>query len=79
MSMIISSLKRRNDALQQECDNLAQGIDRLSAQLSEAYERLKEHDPDYVDEKLGIAPSRAPVMQAAPAAAKTSERRAEEE
>ncbi len=67
MSMMISSLKRRNDALQQECDNLAQGIDRLSAQLQEAYTLLQKHEPDFVNERMGIQPSTAPLMQPAPA------------
>jgi hypothetical protein len=60
MSMIISSLKRRNEPLQNECDSLAQGIDHLSAQLTEAYDALKKHEPDYVDAKLN--PNRAPAL-----------------
>jgi hypothetical protein len=62
MSMIISSLKRRNEALQTECDNLAQGIDHLSAQLTEAYELLTKYEPDYVDAKLN--PNRPPAAAA---------------
>jgi hypothetical protein len=52
MSMLISSLKRRNEALQSECDTLAQGIDHLSSQLTEAYSLLKKYEPEYVDRKL---------------------------
>ena len=67
MSMIIASLKRRNDALQGECDTLAQGIDHLSGQLTEAYEHLKKYEPDYVDAKIN--PNRpAPQVQVEAAA-----------
>lgn len=58
MTMMISSLKRRNEALQSECDTLAQGIDNLSNQINDAYEHLKKHEPEYVAEKLGL-PARA--------------------
>lgn len=63
MSMIISSLKRRNEALQNECDALAQGVDNLSVQLHEAYQLLQKHEPDYVRAKLNPeATASAPVM-----------------
>lgn len=64
MSQIITSLKRRNEALQNECDALAQGVDNLSAQLTEAYQLLKQYEPDYVNLKLGIAASPAPSTDA---------------
>ncbi|MCK8779097.1 hypothetical protein M0654_03765 [Rhizobium sp. NTR19] len=61
MSMMISSLKRRNEALQNECDSLAGGIDHLSNQLQEAYQLLQKYEPAYVAEKMGV-----PVLQPAP-------------
>lgn len=65
MSMMINSLKRRNDALQQECDTLAQGIDNLSRQLQEAYQLLEPHEPDYVLSKLNPGQTVAPAPQPA--------------
>jgi hypothetical protein len=63
MSMMIGSLKRRNEALQNECDTLAQGIDHLSGQLTEAYDLLKKYEPDYVDKKLNPNRPSAPAVQ----------------
>ena len=67
MSMMIGSLKRRNEALQNECDTLANGIDRLSAQLTEAYDLLNKYEPDYVQSKINPqAPAPAPDVTSAP-------------
>jgi len=53
MSMLTTSLKRRIEALQNECDLLAQGMDNLSLQLQDAYHRLKDHEPAYVARQMG--------------------------
>ncbi|SEH22518.1 hypothetical protein [Rhizobium sp. NFR12] len=53
MSMLTTSLKRRIEALQNECDLLAQGMDNLSLQLQEAYHHLKDHEPAYVARQMG--------------------------
>jgi prefoldin subunit 5 len=55
MSMLVQSLKRRNEALSAECDALARAIDNLSVQLEEVYRVLQQHDPAYVAAKTGIA------------------------
>lgn len=72
MSMIIGSLKRRNEAMQNECDTLAQGIDHLSNQLTEAYSRLQKYEPEYVDRMLNPNKPQtdvpAPAAEAMPAA-----------
>ncbi|KQR75738.1 hypothetical protein [Rhizobium sp. Leaf341] len=56
MSMMIGSLKRRNEALQNECDTLAGAIDNLSLRVQEAYELLQKYEPAWVAEKMGFAP-----------------------
>jgi hypothetical protein len=75
MSMLISSMKRRNEALQNECDTLAQGIDNLSSQLTEAYARLQKHEPEYVVQMLnpGQPPAAASAPATEPAAAPSAE------
>lgn len=65
MSMLVSSLKRRNEALSAECDTLSLAVDNLSAQIQEAYSLLRQYEPDYVDMKLGIAKPATPVMEPA--------------
>jgi hypothetical protein len=61
--MIIASLKRRNEALQNECDTLAGAVDNLSHQLTEAYQLLKPYEPAYVAEKMGM-PAPGPAIEA---------------
>ncbi|CZT36351.1 hypothetical protein [Rhizobium sp. 9140] len=68
MHMMINSMKRRNEALQNECDMLAQGFDTISAQLTEAYALLQKYEPEYVDRKLNpnrpeAAVAAEPVVQ----------------
>lgn len=53
MSTLADSLKKQNAMLQGEVERFAAAVDSLSAQLSEAYSVLRQHDPVYVAGKLG--------------------------
>lgn len=53
MSTMIDSLKKQNAMLQGEVERFATAVDNLSAQLSEAYSILREHEPAFVAAKLG--------------------------
>lgn len=50
-----ASYNRRIESLQNECDALGKGVDKLSQDVAEAYALLAKYEPAYVAAKTGTA------------------------
>lgn len=59
MSTLINTLKGRITFLEQENETLARAVDNVSGNYSAALERLRPHDPDFVNEVLGLVEAKA--------------------
>lgn len=53
MSTLVNALKEQNDLLERQVETYAAAVDNLAAKLTDAYARLRPHDPDYVAGMLG--------------------------
>lgn len=59
MSTLINTLKGRIAYLENENEGLARAVDNVSQSYATALERLKPHDPDFVNEVLGLVEAKA--------------------